>query len=73
MITQDEAIQMAREAGGTYFGESGEYWMDMPEESIAAFANAVRRKTLLEAADECKWRVDTIMLEHDLRRMAEVE
>lgn len=45
MITQDEAIQMAREVYGDFSPD------ELAKKHITAFANKVRRETLLEAAD----------------------
>ena len=51
MITQDEAIALARYVGAEIFKNSDHYVVFSPEE-LTAFANELREHTLLEVADE---------------------
>ena len=67
MITQDEAIALAQEVGANYWNHG------MNADQLTALCNAVRKQTLLEAAE---WFDDGYEysaannIARDLRRMA---
>lgn len=69
MITPEQAIQMAREVGSLV--RNGDHCFD--DEELTAFANAIRRKTLLDAAAFVETEEITGVAALILRDMAEEE
>ena len=77
MITQDEAIALAREVGIHTISPE---WSSLTHEELTALCNKVREQTLLEAAEKIRklsgrsYEFDTsrIYASEELRRMAGV-
>lgn len=77
-ITTKQAIALAREVGATVACQFGEHYeFDISSEELTAFANAVRKQTLLEAAEFVDTQGlagrDRMMCVYQLRWMAGVE